>query len=138
MPVVFYSGKGIIPMLGELREIRWQGDSLDVVRGWSRAARQSAGEELFRLQLGNDPLHWRPMPSVGYGVREIRISAGNQYRVFYVTRRAENVYVLHAFEKQTRRTSKQDIEKAKRRLRAIQQQRCRRQTEHSNGACDKG
>lgn len=101
-----------------LRPIAWLGDSLQVVRGWPVATRKRAGEELFRLQLGHEPLHWRSMKSVGRGVREIRISAGGEHRVFYVLRRSEAIVVLHAFEKKTQRTSTADIALAKLRLKS--------------------
>ncbi len=103
----------------DLTPILWLGDSIDIVRGWSVAARRRAGEELFRLQLGSEPLHWRTMKSVGRGVREIKISEGGQFRVFYVTRRRESIVVLHAFEKKTQRTAKSDIELGKRRLKSL-------------------
>lgn len=102
-----------------LRPIYWAGDSDDVVRGWSRKTKKQAGAELFRLQLGRDPLHWRSMKSVGRGVREIKIAEGGQFRVLYLTRRMDEIVVLHAFEKKTRRTTKADIELGKQRLKGL-------------------
>lgn len=49
------------------------------------------------------------MPSVGLGVVEIRINIGNAYRIFYMAKFEEGIYVLHAFQKKSQRTSKQDI-----------------------------
>ena len=100
----------------KLNPIFWQGDSLAVVQGWSDAAKKQAGAELLRLQFGGDPIHWRPMKSVGRGVREIKISEGGQFRVLYLTRRGEDIIVLHAFEKKTQRTAKSDIALGKQRL----------------------
>ncbi len=102
-----------------LRPIYWQGDSQSVVRRWSNATKRQAGAELFRLQLRSDPIHWRAMKSVGRGVREIRIAEDGQYRVLYLTRRMEEIVVLHAFEKKTRRTAKSDIDLGKQRLKSL-------------------
>ena len=102
-----------------LTPILWLGDSIEIVRSWPARTRRRAGEELFRLQLGGDPLHWRVMKPVGRGVREIKISEGGQFRVFYVTRRKEGIVVLHAFEKKTHRTSKADLEQGRQRLKLI-------------------
>lgn len=104
----------------ELTPIRWLGDSIDVVRSWPTAAKRRAGEELFRLQIGSDPIHWRSMKSVGRGVREIRISESGQFRVFYVIRRKDSIVVLHAFEKKTQRTSKGEIATGKQRLKQVE------------------
>ena len=71
------------------------------------------------MQLGRDPLHWRSMKSVGRGVREIKIAEGGQFRVLYLTRRMDEIVVLHAFEKKTRRTTKADIELGKQRLKGL-------------------
>lgn len=103
----------------KLAQIVWLGDARDVVRSWPVKTKQRAGEELFRLQIGSEPLHWRDMKSVGRGVREIKVSEGGQFRVFYVTRRKESIVVLHAFEKKTKRTAKTDIEQGKQRLKMI-------------------
>lgn len=100
----------------KLKPIIWLGDSNDVIRGWPVATRKRTGEELFRLQIGSEPLHWRNMKSVGRGVREIKISEGGQHRVFYLMRRNEGIVILHAFEKKTQRTSKSDIDLGKQRL----------------------
>jgi len=59
------------------------------------------------------------MPAVGTGVQEIRVHAGTEHRVFYVARFAEGIYVLHAFEKRTRKTPKRDIEQARTRYRDL-------------------
>ncbi len=102
----------------KLKPIVWLGDSKDVIRGWPVATKKRAGEELFRLQIGSEPLHWRSMKTVGRGVREIKISEGGEHRVFYVMRRSEGILVLHAFEKKTQRTSKSDIDLGKQRLKS--------------------
>lgn len=106
----------------QLSPIFWLGDSQAVVRAWPVATRRQVGAELFRLQLGSDPLHWRPMKSVGRGVREIKISEGGQFRVLYLVRRGENIVALHAFEKKTRRTAKSDIELGKQRVKSLKQE----------------
>ena len=104
----------------------WVGDSRQVVRGFPEAARQIAGFQLWRVQLGLEPNDWKPMPSVGLGVQEIRIHTGVEHRVLYVAKFAEAVYVLHAFEKRTRQTPKDDVELARSRLRLLLSQRARR------------
>ena len=68
------------------------------------------------------------MPAVGTGVQEIRVHAGTERRVFYVARFAEGVYVLHAFEKRTRKTPKRNIEQARNRYRDLL--KTRRKEEH--------
>ena len=65
------------------------------------------------------------MPSVGSGVREMRIHGDNEYRVIYLARLTEAVYVLHAFEKKTRKTPQMAIEVAHRRLQLLLSQRRR-------------
>ena len=59
------------------------------------------------------------MRSVGQGVNEIRVHVGNEYRALYVAKFAESVYVLHAFEKKTRKTAKSDLDLAKKRYRDL-------------------
>ena len=76
-----------------------------------------AGFELRRVQQGLQPTDWKPMASVGTGVEEIRVHTGQEHRVFYVARFAEGVYVLHAFEKRSRKTRAREIEVARARLR---------------------
>lgn len=56
------------------------------------------------------------MTAVGSGVMELRIRTGVEYRVIFVARFEEAVYVLHAFEKKTRKTPKRDIDLARARL----------------------
>ena len=94
----------------------WVAATLDRLRGLPAAARREAGYQLYRVQLGLDPGDWKPMRSVGSGVIEIRIHAGEEYRVLYVARFAEAVYVLHAFEKRTRQTRPAEIELGRRNL----------------------
>ena len=84
-----------------------------------------AGFQLWRVQRGLEPNDWKPLASVGLGVREIRVRTGLAYRVVYVAKFAEAVYVLHAFEKRSQRTSKRDLELARQRLRALVKQRPR-------------
>jgi phage-related protein len=87
--------------------IVWVGTSLDDLGEFPRDACQDRGFQLEQVQLVHDPDHWKPMPSVGVGCREIRISTGDGiFRVFYVTQFGDEIYVLHCFTKKTQKTSK--------------------------------
>ena len=72
-----------------------------------------------RVQQGLEPNDWKPTPTVGPGVQEIRIHTGLEHRVFYMAKFAEGVYVLHTFEKRTRKTPKRELELARNRYSAL-------------------
>jgi phage-related protein len=75
---------------------------------------------MFQVQIGENPSDWKPMPSIGAGVREIRIrQASGAYRIIYLTAIGDVIHVLHAFQKKTQATTSRDIELAKARLRQI-------------------
>ena len=101
----------------------WVGSSRDDVRSFPATARRIVGHQLHRIQHGLDATDAKPMPSVGPGVYELRIRTRGAYRVFYVAKFAEGIYVLHAFQKKTQRTSKADIEMGRQRLRELHRQR---------------
>lgn len=82
-------------------------------------ARQKAGHELWRVQVGRMPSDWKPMPSVGAGAMEIRIHVDGAWRVIYVAKFNDTIHVLHAFQKKTQKTSHTDIALAARRYRHI-------------------
>ena len=95
------------------------------VRKFSADAKREAGYQLYRVQNGLTPTDWKPMKSVGRGVREVRIRVGRDYRVFYVATFEDAVYVLHAFEKKTQKARAADIELGKKRFAAVQRTRGR-------------
>jgi len=109
-----------------MKPIVWCGDSLERIRDFPDDARRLAGHQLDKVQHGIDPDDWKPMPSVGLGVREIRVRAQGQFRVMYLAKFEEAVYVLHAFGKKTQRTAKQDLELATTRFREVLAERRRR------------
>lgn len=93
------------------------GDSLKRLREFPEAARQDAGYQLDKVQRGQQPDDFKPVPSIGKGVEEIRIwKESGTYRVIYTARMPDAVYVLHAFQKKTQATSRRDIEIARERL----------------------
>lgn len=106
-----------------MKRVVWLGTSLEEVRSWTDEAQRDTGYQLFKIQSGLDPSDWKPMPNVGSGVQEIRIHCGNEYRVIYLARLAEAVYVLHAFEKKTRKTPHAALDVARRRLQLLLGQR---------------
>ena len=100
-----------------MKPIRFLGDSLKALRDFPKDARQNAGYQLEKVQDGQPPDDFKPMPSIGKGVEEIRIwDDSGTFRVIYTARLREAVYVLHAFQKKTQATAKRDIEIAKRRF----------------------
>ncbi|MEL0584019.1 MAG: type II toxin-antitoxin system RelE/ParE family toxin [Candidatus Thiodiazotropha sp. (ex. Lucinoma kazani)] len=104
-----------------MKGIVFVGRSLDVIRKFPVEIKREAGHQLDRVQHGLDPMEWKPMTSIGQGVREIRIQQEGQWRVIYIAKFDEAIYVLHAFRKKTQKTPKPDIETAKRALREIVQ-----------------
>lgn len=105
------------------KPLTWLGDSLDAVKAFSLEAKKEVGHELGQVQEGREPSDWKPMETVGAGVKEIRIRVEKAYRVLYVAKFAEAVYVLHAFEKKTQRTAKADIDLANVRYRQLVNER---------------
>ena len=110
----------------ELKPLEWLATSLEDVRAMPIEVQKLLGRQLLRVQLGLEPTDWKPMGTVGPGVAEIRIRTGRAHRVFYVSRFAEAVYVLHAFQKKSEKTAQADIELARRRFRALIEERRRR------------
>ena len=96
-----------------MKRIEWLGTSLNTVRNFPQDARLLIGQELQLVQAGFMPTDFKPMPTVGPGAYEIRVREGKQYRVIYVAKFADRVYVLHAFIKKTPKTAKPDIDTAK-------------------------
>jgi phage-related protein len=101
----------------------WLGASLAAVRGFAPEAKWHAGQQLRRVQDGELPIDWKPMPTIGPGVNELRVRVGGAYRVVYVAKFAEAVYVLHAFEKKSRKTARLDVELARQRYRNLMRER---------------
>jgi len=106
-------------MASQRKRLFWCGNSLDCVKEFSLDARKVTGFELDRIQLGKEPSDWKPMSGIGPGAKEIRIWAEKSYRVIYVAKFRDEVFVLHAFEKKTRKTSKSDIELARQRYQKL-------------------
>ena len=96
-------------MKRNFKRIQWLGTSINAVREFPADARAMIGEELRSVQSGAMPSDFKPMPTVGAGAYEIRVRTGNQYRVIYVAKFAEAVYVLHTFVKKTQKTAPQDL-----------------------------
>ena len=92
-----------------MKPIAFLGSSLASIRAFPTAVKREAGYELDKVQRGAGPRDWKAMPNLGPGVREIRIRIEGAWRVVYVASRADAIYVLHAFQKKTQRTSKRDI-----------------------------
>lgn len=92
------------------KPLRFRGSSRADLLAFPNEARREAGFQLSFVQFGDDPMDWKPMPVIGSGVREIRIrDDGGAFRVIYVAKFRDAIYVLHCFEKKTQTTAKRDI-----------------------------
>lgn len=104
----------------EPKPIEFRAGSLDDLRAFPLEAKREAGYQLDRVQNGDEPDDWKPMNTVGRGVKEIRIrDEAGAFRVIYVAKFAEAVYVLHCFQKKTEKTSKHDLDLAAKRYRDL-------------------
>jgi phage-related protein len=107
-----------------MKPVRFLGDSLERLREFPEDARNDAGYQLEHVQRGEQPDDYKPMPSIGKGVEEIRVRADSGiYRIIYTARIADAVYVLHAFQKKTQATSKRDIATARERFAQLRRER---------------
>lgn len=103
--------------------IEFRGSSLEDLRAFPLAAKREAGHQLDLVQIGQEPDDWKPMNTVGQGVREIRIrDSSGIFRVIYVAKFSEAIYVLHCFQKKTQKTSKADMDLATRRYKDLVQE----------------
>ncbi|MCM2307494.1 MAG: type II toxin-antitoxin system RelE/ParE family toxin [Sulfuritalea sp.] len=102
------------------KPVEFRGNALDELRSFPEAARRAAGFQIDRLQRGYEPEDWKPMSSVGKGVREVRIrDEAGAFRVIYLTKLEDAVYVLHCFQKKTQKTATGDIELARNRYKEL-------------------
>ena len=103
-----------------MKPLSFLGSSLDDLLAFPEAARREAGYQFDQVPRGADPDDWKPMPSLGSGVREVRIrDQAGAFGVLYVAIRPEAVYVLHAFQKKTQVTAKRDLARAEARLKEL-------------------
>lgn len=106
--------------MGGARFIVFRGSSLDDLRAFPTKARREAGYQLDQVQQGRDPDDWKPMATIGQGVREVRIKdAEGAFRVIYVAKFGEAVFVLHCFQKKSQKTSHEDLALATRRYKEL-------------------
>ncbi|MCC7328054.1 MAG: type II toxin-antitoxin system RelE/ParE family toxin [Burkholderiales bacterium] len=109
------------------KPIDWRGTAFDDLKAFPDDARKQAGRELRLVQRGFMPTDWKPFSQIGPGGREVRIAcADGWFRVMYVAKFEEAVYVLHCFQKRGRKTNKGDIEIAATRYRAVIKERSNR------------
>jgi phage-related protein len=106
-----------------IKPITWLGTSRKDVQTLSDEARQQLGVDLRRVQQGKQPRDWKPMNTVGAGAIEIRVRADGAYRLLYVAKFAESIYVLHVFQKKTQQTARFDLAVARARFATLRQLR---------------
>lgn len=103
-----------------MKPVSFIGNSLDEVRSFPDSARREVGFQIDRLQRGLDPDDWKPLKTIGAGVREIRVrDASGAFRVIFIATLKDAVYILHAFQKKTEATSKRDLDLATARFREL-------------------
>ncbi|WP_284776749.1 type II toxin-antitoxin system RelE/ParE family toxin [Agrobacterium sp. lyk4-40-TYG-31] len=96
-----------------MKTIRFRGSALGDLRAFPETARREAGYQLDKVQNEQMPTDWKQMATVGKGVQEIRIrDESGAFRVIYVAKFSDAIYVLHCFQKKTQKTSKADIDLA--------------------------
>ena len=106
----------------ELFKISWEGDSKEIVSAFPSEVKQDIGFALLQLQRGEIPSDIRPMTSIGAGVFEIKTSDERAwYRAIYLSKVDDTIYVLHCFEKQSRKTERRDLETARTRLSRVRE-----------------
>lgn len=118
-----------------IAEVAWEGDSLDVVKSFPKPIQADLGADIRRLQLGERPLSFRSMPTIAKGVFELKQRDDNGwYRLIYLSKIGNTLHMLHGFVKKSAKTSQNDIDIAKQRLKAVKArivERKREETKHA-------
>ena len=100
------------------------GEALEALRAFPDGARRDAGFQLDKVQRGEEPDDWKPIIAIGAGVKEIRIwDDSGTFRVIYLAKLADAVYVLHCFQKKSQQTCQQDIKLARKRFRNLMKEK---------------
>jgi putative addiction module killer protein len=102
-----------------MKQVKFIGTSLNDIKKFPEKVRQRVGYQILKAQKGEEPNDWKPVNSLGPGVKEIRIHFKNEYRVIYTAKFKDVVYVLHAFHKKTQKTQKRDLDLAKQRYNTV-------------------
>jgi phage-related protein len=102
-----------------IKPLSFVGSSIDDLRNFPDEAPRAAGFELRAVQNGLEPCDWKPMQAIGLGVKEIRIHILGEWRIIYVAKLSDAIYVLHVFQKKTGKTSQRDIDLARKRYKQI-------------------
>jgi phage-related protein len=103
-----------------MKAIVWKGSSKDDLKSFPDSVVDNAGHQLYRVQCGLEPDDWKPMTTIGAGVKEIRMrDVTGAFRVVYIATRPEAVYVLHCSQKKSEKTNSRDLELARERLRSV-------------------
>lgn len=103
-----------------MKSVSFRGTSLVDLRQFPDSAKREAGYQIDKVQNGEEPDNWKPMKTIGPGVNEIRIAdEGDAYRVLYVAKFEDTVYILHCFKKQTQKTSEADKKIAVKRYKSL-------------------
>jgi phage-related protein len=107
-----------------MKAVNFCGDSLDALRTFPESAKREAGYQIDKVQQGHEPDDWKPMAAIGAGVREVRIwDESGTFRVIYLAKLADAVYVLHCFQKKTEQTSDKDAKLARKRFKELMEKK---------------
>ena len=110
--------------MSTLRRLVFWGPAYREMVALPPGAQSRAGFQLKQIQQGDEPEDWKPMKTIGPGVNEIRIrDQTGAYRVIYIAKFEEAVYVLRCFEKKSQKTSRLDLEIATARYRELVRRR---------------
>jgi phage-related protein len=102
------------------KRLGFRGGALSDLRAFPLSARREAGYQLDKVQNGEPATDWKPIATIGRGVKEIRIrDDAGAFRIIYVARFADVIYVLHCFQKKTQKTARSDLELAAKRYREL-------------------
>lgn len=119
-------------MIDAERPIVWVGSSRRDLRSFPREVRRDIGQALYTAQQGETDPSAKPLKGFGGGsvVAIVARHSGDTWRAVYTVRFAEAVYVLHAFQKKSKRgiaTPKNEIDLVRQRLAAAERMHRERQ-----------
>lgn len=130
LPSVGQSDCSVNCLAEEVRTGRKVSSARDELQDFPDDARLQAGTAIWAIQQGEAPPDFKPMSIVGKGVQEIRIRTEDAYRIFYIAKFEEAIYVLHVFQKKTQKTCQNDIELGHQRYKTLLKQRQNQEEPH--------